>query len=147
MAAAPKMIFISLPVADLARSTAFYEAIGFEKNPQFSNEQSSSMTWSDTIVVMLLDKALYATFTPKPIIDAHTTSGMLIALSFDSREAVDRFAANAIAAGGREAHGAEDLGFMYSRGIEDPDGHGLGPMWMDVDAAVAAMTQGEPATA
>ncbi len=147
MAAAPKMIFISLPVADLARSTAFYEAIGFEKNPQFSNEQSSSMTWSDTIVVMLLDKALYATFTPKQIIDAHSTSGMLIALSFDTREGVDAFAANALAAGGREAHGAEDLGFMYSRGIEDPDGHGFGPMWMDQEAMTTAMSQNDPATA
>ena len=135
MTAAPKMIFISLPVADVARSTAFYEAIGFEKNVNFSNEQASSLMWSDTIVVMVLDKAYYATFTPKQIIDARTTSGMLIALSFESRAAVDAIAEAAVAAGGREAHGPEDRGFMYSRAFEDLDGHGFGPVWMDPAAA------------
>lgn len=137
MTAAAKMIFISLPVADVARATAFYEAIGFEKNPQFSNAQGSAMTWSDAIVVMVLDKALYQTFTPKQIIDAHTTSGVLIALSFESRAAVDAVTEAALAAGGREAHGPEDLGFMYSRAFEDLDGHGFGPMWMDPAAAAA----------
>lgn len=139
----PKMIFINLPVADVARSTAFYEAIGFEKNPKFSNEQASSLMWSDSIVIMVLDKAFYATFTPKQIIDAHTTSGVLISLSFDSRAAVDAVAQAALAAGGKELHGPEDHGFMYSRAFEDPDGHGFGPLWMD---PVAAM-DGPPAHA
>lgn len=133
-----RMIFINLPVADVAKATAFYEAIGFEKNPQFSGEHASSMMWSDTIVVGILDKAFYATLTPKPIIDAHRMSGVLIALSFDSRAEVDAITQAAIAAGGREAHGPEDHGFMYSRAFEDLDGHGFGPMWMDIDAAVAA---------
>ena len=132
-----KMIFLSLPVADVARSTAFYEAIGFEKNRQFSSEQASSMMWSDTITVMLLDKRFYRTFTPKRIIDAHTTSGVLIALSFDSRAEVDAISEAAVAAGGREAHGPEDQGFMYSRAFEDPDGHGFGPFYMDMAAAAA----------
>lgn len=133
-----KMIFIDLPVTDVARSTAFYQAIGFTRDPRFSNETSSAMVWSDAITVMLLGHDMYRSFTPKQVIDARTTSGALFALSFGSRDAVDRFAADAIAAGGREAHGAEDLDFMYSRGIEDPDGHGWGPMWMDVDAMLAA---------
>ena len=135
MTTMPKMIFINLPVADVARSTAFYEAIGFEKNPKFSNEQASSLMWSDSIVLMVLDEAFYATFTPKQIIDAHTTSGVLISLSFDSREAVDAVTAAALAAGGKELHGPEDHGFMYSRAFEDPDGHGFGPLWMDPVAA------------
>jgi len=134
----PKMIFVSLPVTDVAKSTAFYEAIGFKKDPRFSNDQSSSMKWSDAITVMLADKSVYQTLTPKRIIDARTESGALFALSFDSREAVDAVAAAAVAAGGREVHGAEDHGFMYSRGFEDPDGHGFGPMWMDVDAFAGA---------
>ena len=138
-----KMIFISLPVANVARSTAFYEAIGFAKDAKFSNEQASALTWSDAIVVMVLDKAFYATLTPKQIIDARTTSGMLIALSFDSRAAVDAVAAAAVAAGGREVHGPDDMGFMYSRAFEDLDGHGFGPMWMDPAAAAA----GPPETA
>ena len=133
----PKMIFVNLPVTDVARSTAFYEAIGMKKNPKFSNEQAVSMVWSDTIYFMLLDHAFYATFTNKQIIDAHTTSGALIALAVDSREDVDAITAAAIAAGGAEVHDAEDLGFMYSRAFADPDGHGFGPFWMDPAAAEA----------
>ncbi|MFA6123746.1 MAG: VOC family protein [Sphingomonas sp.] len=126
-----KAVFINLPVADVAASTAFYEAIGCIRDARFSNDAASAMIWSDTISFMLLGHAFYQGFTPKTIIDAKTTSGALFALPFDTREEVDAFAARALAAGGHEAHGAEDLGFLYSRGIEDPDGHGLGPFWMD----------------
>jgi len=137
----PKTIFISLPVADVARSAAFYEAIGFEPDPRFSSAQGAAMKWSDAITVMLLDKSVYQTLTPKRIIDAHVGSGALFALSFDSRAAVDAIAEAAVAAGGREAHGPEDLGFMYSRAFEDPDGHGFGPMWMNPDAADATIAE------
>ncbi len=133
-----KGIFINLPVADVATSTAFYEAIGCTKNEQFSNESGAAMVWSDTISFMLLSHDLYGRFTPKTIVDAKTTSGALIALSLESRDAVDAFAIAALAHGGTEAHGAEDEGFMYSRGIEDPDGHGLGPFWMDPTPAAAS---------
>lgn len=135
----PKAIFVNLPVADVAKSTAFYEAIGCVKDARFSNESASAMHYSDTISFMLLAHDFYRTFTPKQIIDAKTTSGALIALSFDNRAEVDAITEAAIAAGGREAHDPEDMGFMYSRAFEDPDGHGFGPFWMDVDAAVAAM--------
>ncbi|WP_312026780.1 VOC family protein [Sphingomonas endolithica] len=131
------MIFVNLPVADVAASTAFYEAIGMVKNEMFSNHQASSMVWSDTIHFMLLDHAFYATFTAKQIIDAKTTSGMLIALAFDARADVDAFTKAAVAAGGQELHDPEDLGFMYSRAFADPDGHGLGPFWMDPAAAAS----------
>lgn len=122
-----KMIFVNLPVADVARSTAFYEAIGFERDPQYSNEQASSMKWSDTISIMLLDHAFYGTFATKPIADSLATSAMLIALSFDSRAEVDAITEAAIAAGGQEAHEPEDEGYMYSRAFYDLDGHGFGP--------------------
>lgn len=138
-----KMIFVNLPVTDVAKSTAFYEAIGFEKNAQFSNEQASSMVWSDTIYLMLLAKPFYATFTAKEIADTRRTSAALIALSFDSRADVDAITEAALAAGGTEAHPAEDLGFMYSRAFEDFDGHGFGPFWMDMAAANAADAAGE----
>ncbi len=140
-----KMIFVNLPVADVAKSTAFYEAIGFEKNPQFSNEQASSMVWSDTIYLMLLEHAFYSTFTPKQIADSRATSAALYALSFDSRADVDAITEAAIAAGGREAHDPEDQGFMYSRAFEDLDGHGFGPFYMDMAAAATSMTHAEPA--
>lgn len=127
-----KMIFINLPVADVPRATAFYEALGFEKNPTFSNAQASSMAWSDAIVVMLLEKSFFQTFTQKQIADPRTHVGSLISISLDSRDAVDRINDIALANGGRELHGAEDHGFMYSRAFEDPDGHGWGPLWMDM---------------
>jgi len=139
----PKMIFINLPVTDVAKSTAFYEALGFEKNAQFSNEQASMMMWSDTINIMLLARPFYSTFTPKEIADTHKTSATLMALSFDSRAEVDAVTEAALAAGGKEVHPPEDLGFMYSRAFEDFDGHGFGPMWMDVAAATAADAAGE----
>lgn len=93
---------------------------------------------------MLLSHEHFANFAPKPIADSRTTSAMLFAFSFDSREEVDAITAKAVAAGGREGHEPEDMGFMYSRAFEDLDGHGFGPMWMDVDAAVAAMNQPQP---
>lgn len=132
---APKMIFINLPVKNVAAATAFYEAIGMTRNEKFSNEQGSAMVWSDTINFMLLDHTFYATFTDKKIIDAQLTSGMLIALSLDSRAGVDAITQAALTAGGSEPHGPEDHGFMYSRAFTDPDGHGFGPFWMDPVAA------------
>ncbi|MBD8619284.1 lactoylglutathione lyase [Sphingomonas sp. CFBP 13728] len=139
-----KMIFVNLPVADVASATTFYTAIGFEKNAMFSTEQASAMAWSDTISVMLLDHGFYSTFTTKRIIDAKTTSGMLLALSFDDRAEVDAITDAAVAAGGRELHDPEDLGFMYSRAFEDLDGHGWGPFFMDMAAAAATMGQTGP---
>ena len=143
-----KMVFINLPVADLARSTAFYEAIGCTRNPQFSNDMAAMMVWSDTIHFMLLTHDFYATFTPKPIADSHAASAMLICLSRDSRAEVDAITDAAIAAGGRgDIRPAQDMPFMYGRSFEDPDGHIFEPMWMDVDAAVPATPDAEPAAA
>ncbi len=135
-----KMIFVNLPVANVAKATAFYEAIGMTKNPMFSNEQASAMEWSDTIMFMLLDHAFYATFTDKKIIDAKAVSGALLALSRDSRAEVDAIADAAIAAGGREAREKQDLGFMYSRAFEDLDGHVFEPLHMDMAAAEQALS-------
>ena len=140
-----KMIFVNLPVADLARAEAFYAAIGCEKNAQFSNEQAAMMVWSDTISFMLLTHDFYRTFTSKQIADAHTTSQMLIALGMESRGCVDIITEAALAAGGSEVHPPEDLGFMYSRAFADPDGHGFGPLWMDVEAAMQAQPAHEAA--
>ncbi|MFZ3484146.1 VOC family protein [Sphingomonas sp. 3-13AW] len=137
----PRKIFVNLPVTDVARATAFYEAIGFEKNPTFSNEQGSGMVWSDAIYVMLLARPFYQTFTRKEIIDPRTHSGALLALSFDTREEVDAITQAALAAGGTELHDPEDMGFMYSRAFEDPDGHGWGPFSMDEAAAAQSMAQ------
>jgi predicted lactoylglutathione lyase len=141
----PKMIFVNLPVENLDRSVAFYEAIGCTRDPRFSNDQAAMMVWSDTISFMLLTRPFYQGFTSKPIADARAVSQVLLALSFDSRAEVDAIMDAALGAGGREHHEPEDLGFMYSRAFEDPDGHGFGPVWMDVEAALSAMPQNEAA--
>ncbi|MCD2316654.1 lactoylglutathione lyase [Sphingomonas sp. IC-11] len=138
-----RMIFVNLPVVDVARATAFYEALGFTRNDLFSNEQASAMVWSEAIQVMLLDRAFYATFTDKQLIDAKLTSGVLLALSLDSRAAVDSITEEAIASGGRETRERQDMGFMYSRAFEDLDGHTWEPMFMDMVAAEQAMSQPE----
>jgi hypothetical protein len=140
-----KMIFVNLPVRNLDHSVAFYEAIGCTKDPRFSNDQAAMMVWSDTISFMLLTHPFYQGFTSRKIADAHETSAVLLALSRDSRAEVDAIAEAALAAGGREHRAAQDMGFMYSRAFEDPDGHIFEPLWMDVEAALAAMPQHEAA--
>jgi uncharacterized protein len=129
-----RQLFINLPVEDLDRTKAFYAALGFSFNPQFSNEKAACMIISDTNYAMLLSKAFFATFTPKPIADAHACTEALIALSLESREAVDAMLAAALAHGGREPRPMQDLGFMMSRAFEDPDGHIWEPFYMDPGA-------------
>jgi uncharacterized protein len=138
----PKLIFVNLPVGDLERSTAFYEAIGGEKNPQFSDDTASCIVLSDTIHAMLLTHDKYRQFTAKPIADAHAASEVLICVSADSRADVDATIDRAAAAGGRADPGpTQDYGFMYGRSFEDPDGHHWEVMWMDMAAAEKAMAQ------
>lgn len=138
----PKMIFVNLPVADVAKATAFYQAIGCIHDTSFcKGPEAAMLVWSDAITFMLLDRNRFKDFTSKQIADARTTCEALFALSFDSRAEVDAVTERAIAAGGREGHPPEDLGFMYSRAFEDLDGHGFGPLWMDVEAAIAGMDQ------
>ena len=97
----PRMIFVNLPVRDLERSKAFYEAIGFRNEPKFSNEAAAMMVLSETISVMLLTHPFYATFTRKPIADAHSSSQVLLCISCDSPADVDRITDAAGEAGGK----------------------------------------------
>ncbi|QEN87502.1 lactoylglutathione lyase [Labrys sp. KNU-23] len=127
-----KMIFLNLPVRDLAAATAFYVALGGEVNPQFSDEQTKSLVLSEAIVVMLLTHERYGQFTQRPIGDARQWSQALIALNVDTRDAVDATLARTTAAGGRaDPNPAQDHGFMVSRSVEDPDGNVWEIVWMD----------------
>ena len=136
----PKMIFVNLPVADLPRSMAFYEAVGFTNNAQFTNEQAACMVWSDTICVMLLCHDFWRTFTDRAIPDAHTSAQVFLCLTHDSRAEVDAIVAAAKAAGGvAEPTPTQDHGFMYGSSFGDPDGHIWENAWMD--PAVAAGQQ------
>ena len=135
-----KLVFINLPVTDLARSTAFYKALGAARNPQFSDDTATCIIFSDTIHAMLLTHDKYRQFTAKPIADAHATSQVLICLSADSRADVDAMVERAAGAGGRADPAAtQDHGFMYGRSFEDPDGHHWEVMWMDAAAAAQGM--------
>lgn len=135
----PKMIFINLPVKDLAAATRFYEAIGCTKNVEFSNDDVSSMMWSEEITFMLLKHAYFSTFTTKPIADAHATAAALIALSMDSKAEVDAITETAGKNGGKsDIRAPQDLGFMYGRAFEDPDGNIFEPVWMDMSASAEA---------
>jgi predicted lactoylglutathione lyase len=126
------MIFVNLPVRDLPAATRFYIAIGGVLNPQFSNDDASSVMFSDSIGVMLLTHEHYRQFTARPIGDPRRESQMLIALTADSRDAVDATIEKGVAAGGRaDPNPAQDLGFMFNRHIEDPDGNVWEVLWMD----------------
>jgi len=130
-----KMIFVNLPVRNLAASTPFYVALGGTVNPQFSGEHSSCVMLSDTIGVMLLTYDHYRQFTQRPIGDARKESQALIALSVDSRDAVNATLDKVVAAGGRaDPNPAQDHGFMLNRTAEDPDGYVWEIMWMDMSA-------------
>ncbi len=133
-----RMIFISLPVADLPKSTRFYEALGFTHNPQFSDEAGACMVWSEAIHVMLLTHAKWAGFTTRPI-PPRGSSEVSLALTVESREDVDQLVTTAAASGGTaDVNPPEDHGFMYQRTIEDPDGHIWEPFWMDPAAVPPA---------
>lgn len=130
-----KLIFINLPVGDLARATTFYQAIGAVKNPQFSDDTASCMVFSDTIHAMLMTHDKYRQFTTKKIADARTTSQVLICISADSRAEVDDIVSKAGQAGGViDPSPLDEYDFMYGRSFEDLDGHVWGVNWMDFEA-------------
>jgi predicted lactoylglutathione lyase len=130
-----KMIFVNLPVRDLAASTAFYEALGGTLNPQFSDDHAKSVMLSETIGVMLLTHERYRQFTQRPIGDARSESQALLALTVASRAAVDETLKRASAAGGKaDPNPAQDHGFMYGRSVEDPDGYVGEIVWMNMPA-------------
>ena len=130
------MIFVNLPVTDLARSVAFYEAVGATRNPQFSDDTAACMVLSETIHVMVLTHAKWRQFTSKTIPDAHQSAQVLLCLSEDSKDGVNALVDKAGAAGGKaDPTPNQDYGFMYGRSFEDPDGHIWEVMWMAAEAA------------
>ena len=126
-----KMIFVNLPVAELAVSKRFYEAVGFTNNPQFTDDTAACMVWSEAINVMLHTHTKWCQFTSRPIPPA-TSSEVMLALSCDTRETVDAMNQAAAANGGTaDINPVQDLGFMYNRSLADPDGHIWEAVWMN----------------
>jgi uncharacterized protein len=129
-----KMIFVNLPVADLPKSMAFYEALGFTNNPTFTDETAACMVWSEAIYVMLLTHDKWKSFTDRPIPDSGSSEVMLC-VSCDSKDEVNSFVDSGAAAGGTaDLQPPQDHGFMFQRTLVDPDGHVWEPMWMDMGA-------------
>lgn len=133
-----KTLFISLPVADLGVSTAFYQALGFRLNPQLSSADGAAMVWSEAVQVMLVTHAKWRSFTQRPFPPAGSCA-MMLSLALDSRAAVDAMNEAAAAHGGQaDVNPMEDHGFMYTRDLADPDGHLWAALWMDDAAATPA---------
>ncbi|GAB4066133.1 VOC family protein [Ancylobacter sonchi] len=118
-----RQIFVNLPVKDLKRSVTFFTALGFSFNLQFTNDDATCMIIGENFYAMLLVEPFFKRFTHKAIADASKTTEVLVALAVDDREVVDALVAKARAAGGAVPREPQDMGFMYSHGFEDPDGH------------------------
>jgi hypothetical protein len=127
-----KQIFINLAVKDLQKSMAFYAALGFTNNPQFSDDSGKCMVWSDDIFVMLLTHEKFSTFATKPLADTKSNLAGIFSLSVDSVDEVNRILTSGLVAGGTEPGEMKDYGFMQMRTIEDFDGHTWEVFYMDM---------------
>lgn len=125
-----KQIFLNLPVANLPKSVAFFQALGYSLNPNFSGDDAACVVISETIFVMLGTHAKFREFTPKAVCDTTQAVEVLISLSCESRQEVDDLVAKALAAGGTTYDKPEDFGFMYTHSFVDLDGHGWGLLCM-----------------
>ncbi|MFC4304463.1 VOC family protein [Cohnella boryungensis] len=134
MALTAQKIFLNLAVSDLDKTMAFYRAVGFEFNAQFTDQNAACMIVSEDIFVMLLVKDFFKTFTGKELADPSVTTEAIVAISADSREQVDEIADKALAAGGKPSNPPTDHGFMYVRSFQDLDGHLWEIMYMDQSA-------------
>lgn len=128
-------IFVNLPTTDLARAKAFYEALGAEIVPEFTDDNAACVKWDENVFFMVLTREYLATFTDKPIADPRETAQVLTALSRESRDAVEETRAKVLASGGGENKDPQDYGFMYSISMTDPDGNIIEFMYMDPAAA------------
>ncbi len=123
-------IFVNLPVRNLTKSMAFFKALGWSFNPQFTDETAASLVISEEIYAMLLTHEKFAGLTNKKIADGGTVEA-IIALSVDSKAEVHRIADAALAAGAQEPKPPQDYGFMQLRSFLDLDGHHWEIFYMD----------------
>lgn len=126
--------FVNLPVADLPRAIAFYTGAGFTLDPRMTDDTAACILIGDGLFAMLLTHAKWATFTDKPVADTHKVSALMLAFDHPDRASVDALMDRVLAAGGTEPRPVQDLGFMYGRAFQDPDGHIWEPFWFDTAA-------------
>lgn len=132
-----KQIYVNLAVDDLDRSKAFFSAIGFSFEAQFTNEQAACLILGENLYAMLLVKDLFKSFTRKSLCNPKESTEALVGLSCESRGEVDALVAKAFAAGGTVPRAPQDYGFMYGHGFEDIDGHIWELIYMDPNAKAA----------
>ena len=123
-------IFINLPITNLARSVEFFGGLGFKFNEQFSDEESTCMLIGENMYAMLLEHRKFSSFIKKEIA-APTTTEAIIALQCESADAVRSLSEKAFELGAKQMNDAEDMGFMFSWGFEDLDGHLWELFWMN----------------
>jgi uncharacterized protein len=134
-----RMIFVNLPVADIARATAFYEALGFARNPTFCSDDTSCIVVSETIYFMLLEHDRFRGFINGDLHDARTGTDKLICLTCDSAEEVSALKDKALAAGGAAWRpDMTDIPGMVQASFTDPDGHVVELVWMSQEAVQQA---------
>jgi predicted lactoylglutathione lyase len=129
-----RKIFVNLPVRELNRSMEFFRKLGFDFNPQFTDDKAACMIVSEEAFVMLLTEPFFKTFTKNQLCDTSRATEGLFALSCGSRAEVDDMVKKAVAAGGKQAMEPMDHGFMYGWSFYDPDGHHWEVHWMDPKA-------------
>jgi predicted lactoylglutathione lyase len=127
-------IFVNLPAKDLNKTIEFFTKLGFKFNPQFTDENATCMIVGEDIFVMLLVEKFFKTFTKKEICDTSKNTEVIVALSVEGREKVDKMINKAIEAGGRESREPQDHGWMYGRSFEDINGHLWEIIYMDENA-------------
>lgn len=130
----PHQIFINLPVKDLNKTVEFFTWLGFTFDPRFSDKNGTCMIIAENIFVMLLTEDHFNSFTHKTVPDTSQSSEAILSLSVDSRAKVDQMMESVFKAGGTEVREAQDYGWMYGRGFQDPDGHLWEVFHMDMSA-------------
>ena len=132
---ANKQIFVNLPVKNLEKSKAFFAALGYTFNEQFTDANAACMVINEgSIHAMLLVEDFFKTFTDKSLTDTSKSTEVLLCLSCESRAEVDEMVAKAVAAGGTVPRAPQDYGFMYGHGFQDIDGHLWEMSYMDPNA-------------
>jgi predicted lactoylglutathione lyase len=130
-----KQIFANLAVKDLNKSVEFFKALGFSFNPQFTDDKAAALIIGENIFSMLITEKFFSQFTKKPVSDAKKSTESILALQVESRNEVDSIMAKALKAGGKEYRDKDESDWMYTRAVEDPDGHQWEFFWMDPSKA------------
>ena len=129
----PKKIWLNLGVSDLKRTTEFYNALGFKPNGKHSvtKELTSFLVGEDDFVMHFFLKDILKTSMKGGIADLQNTNEVLVTLSAESRDQVDKWEKEVERAGGKIISKPEEFGEGYYGFVfADPDGHRFNVFYM-----------------